>query len=65
LDPDGRIVEFGNNKGTDSYNDEYFINQNDCIRCNACLEVCPTGCISVQKVSRCVTKSDATEPIPV
>ncbi len=34
---------------------EYYINQQDCIRCNACLEVCPAKCISVQKVSRCVT----------
>ncbi len=30
---------------------EYYINQADCIRCNACLEVCPVRCISVQKVS--------------
>lgn len=29
----------------------YSIDQTDCIRCNACLEVCPTRCISVQKVS--------------
>jgi len=30
----------------------YWIHQEDCIRCNACLEVCPVKCISVQKVSR-------------
>ncbi|MBT3192230.1 MAG: FAD-dependent oxidoreductase [Verrucomicrobia bacterium] len=30
---------------------EYHINSADCIRCNACLEVCPVSCISVQKVS--------------
>lgn len=30
---------------------EYYINQEDCIRCNACLEVCPAKCICVQKVS--------------
>ena len=29
----------------------YWINQEDCIRCNACREVCPVDCISVQKVS--------------
>lgn len=29
----------------------YWIHQEDCIRCNACLEVCPVQCINVQKVS--------------
>ncbi len=29
----------------------YWIHQADCIRCNACLEVCPTNCISVQRVT--------------
>ncbi len=37
---------------------EYYINQADCIRCNACLEVCPVKCISVQKVSRRVAPRD-------
>jgi NAD-dependent dihydropyrimidine dehydrogenase PreA subunit len=32
----------------------YWVHQEDCIRCNACLEVCPVDCISVQKVSRAV-----------
>lgn len=35
----------------DAARHDYFINQADCIRCNACLEVCPVKCISVQKVS--------------
>ena len=30
---------------------DYFINQEDCIRCDACLQVCPVQCIDVQKVS--------------
>jgi formate dehydrogenase major subunit len=30
---------------------DYFINSEDCIRCNACLEVCPVQCIDVQMVS--------------
>lgn len=30
---------------------DYFINQEDCIRCDACLQVCPVRCIDVQKVS--------------
>jgi NADPH-dependent glutamate synthase beta subunit-like oxidoreductase/NAD-dependent dihydropyrimidine dehydrogenase PreA subunit len=35
----------------------YYIDQEDCIRCNACLEVCPTRCISVQKVTRVETQN--------
>jgi NADPH-dependent glutamate synthase beta subunit-like oxidoreductase/NAD-dependent dihydropyrimidine dehydrogenase PreA subunit len=30
---------------------DYFINQENCIRCDACLVVCPVQCIDVQKVS--------------
>ena len=40
----------------DSFNMKYFINQEDCIRCNKCLEVCPVDCISVQKVSLATIK---------
>lgn len=29
-----------------------WINQNDCIRCGACLRACPTGAIELQKVCR-------------
>jgi NADPH-dependent glutamate synthase beta subunit-like oxidoreductase/ferredoxin len=29
-----------------------YINQEDCIRCNACVDACPVDCISIQKVSR-------------
>ncbi len=29
-----------------------WINQEDCIRCNACVDACPVDCISIQKVSR-------------
>ena len=64
-DSAGRIVGFENEPGTDDYRFEYFINQEDCIRCNACLEVCPTECISVQKVSRCVTRSEDSAPVPI
>ena len=28
-----------------------WINQEDCIRCNACVDACPVNCISIQKVS--------------
>jgi NADPH-dependent glutamate synthase beta subunit-like oxidoreductase/NAD-dependent dihydropyrimidine dehydrogenase PreA subunit len=30
---------------------DYFIDQENCIRCDACLQVCPVQCIDVQKVS--------------
>ena len=29
-----------------------WINQEDCIRCNACVDACPVDCISIQRVSR-------------
>ncbi len=30
-----------------------YINQEDCIRCNACVDACPVDAISIQRVSRC------------
>ncbi|MFT5239058.1 MAG: glutamate synthase (NADPH/NADH) small chain [Candidatus Promineifilaceae bacterium] len=53
-DADGIVTGIEEQKGAIDYNAEYFINQAECIRCNACLEVCPTECITVQKVSGCV-----------
>jgi len=43
---------------------DYVINQEECIRCDACLRVCPVHCIDVQKVSRVTVpdKSPATGP---
>jgi NADPH-dependent glutamate synthase beta subunit-like oxidoreductase/NAD-dependent dihydropyrimidine dehydrogenase PreA subunit len=29
-----------------------YINQEDCIRCGACVDACPVDCISIQKVTR-------------
>jgi len=49
-DEQDRIVGYDEAVEDVDYNAEYFINQKDCIRCNACLEVCPTQCISVQRV---------------
>ena len=37
-----------------------YINQEDCIRCNACVEACPVDCISVQKVSLQTVTTDNT-----
>ncbi|MDA1044259.1 MAG: FAD-dependent oxidoreductase [Verrucomicrobia bacterium] len=53
-DDDGCFVGFDQQVGPINYNAEYFIQQSECIRCNACLEVCPTECITVQKVTGCV-----------
>jgi NADPH-dependent glutamate synthase beta subunit-like oxidoreductase/NAD-dependent dihydropyrimidine dehydrogenase PreA subunit len=53
LDDQGRIQGWEPPRETRfDYSADFYINQEDCIRCNACLEVCPTQCISVQKVSR-------------
>jgi len=48
---DGEITGFERAKGSE---DTFliYINQEDCIRCNACVDACPVDCISIQKVSR-------------
>lgn len=50
-DGSGVIVGFDRAQNTEETKMIY-INQEDCIRCNACVEACPVDCISVQKVSR-------------
>jgi len=50
-DADGAITGFKRAKGTDDTK-FIWINQEDCIRCNACVDVCPVDCISIQKVSK-------------
>lgn len=50
-DTNGSIVDFVRAEGSEDTNLIY-INQEDCIRCNACVEACPADCISIQKVSR-------------
>ena len=52
-DGQGRITGWDQRDGhllPESPGFQYWIHQEDCIRCNACLEVCPVKCISVQKV---------------
>ena len=53
-DDTGNVTGYDAQTGPVDYDAEYFINQAECIRCNACLEVCPTECITVQKVTGCV-----------
>lgn len=46
-----RIVGYEPSTSSRDYNMLY-IDQNECIRCGACLDVCPVECISLQKVNR-------------
>ncbi|MFW5803134.1 MAG: FAD-dependent oxidoreductase, partial [Verrucomicrobiota bacterium] len=50
-DGEGRIVDWEEAAGTD---ETYliWINQFDCIRCGACVDVCPVDAISLQKTNR-------------
>lgn len=49
-DEAGRITGYERSTSSRDYN-LLFIDQNECIRCGACAEVCPVECISLQKVS--------------
>ena len=48
--PAGEITGFKRATGSDDTRLIY-INQEDCIRCGACVDACPVDCISIQKVS--------------
>jgi NAD-dependent dihydropyrimidine dehydrogenase PreA subunit len=48
---DNEIIGFNRATGTEDTTLIY-INQEDCIRCNACVEACPVDAISVQCVNR-------------
>lgn len=54
---EGEIVGFERADGSE---DKYliYINQEDCIRCGACVDACPADCISIQKVSLAVEPLD-------
>jgi NADPH-dependent glutamate synthase beta subunit-like oxidoreductase/ferredoxin len=58
-DEQGVIVGFERAQSTEETKMIY-INQEDCIRCNACVQACPVDCISVQKVSRKTFTKDGT-----
>ena len=46
----GRITGFDASESHRDYNMLY-LDQNECIRCGACVEVCPVDCITLQKVT--------------
>ena len=50
-DAEGRTLDYRIAEGSEDTKFIY-INQEDCIRCGACVNACPVGCISVQKVCR-------------
>jgi len=50
--PEGEITGFVRSKNSEETNLIY-INQEDCIRCGACVNACPVDAISLQRVSRC------------
>ena len=54
-DDDDRILGYKRSESSMDYNLLY-IDQNECIRCGACVDVCPVDCISLQKVSKKTVK---------
>lgn len=66
-DSHDRIVGFTRAKSSETTK-LIWINQADCIRCNACVEACPVDAISVQKVSKRTLRAadqTATVDLPV
>lgn len=49
-DEQGRITGYAPSKTRKDYNLLY-LDQSECIRCGACVEVCPVDCITLQKVT--------------
>lgn len=56
-DAEGRTVDFEIARTSEETRFIY-INQQDCIRCHACVQACPVDCISVQKVSKATVTCD-------
>jgi formate dehydrogenase major subunit len=48
-DPDGRVTGYHEVAGGPEYN-QLYIDASECIRCNACLEVCPVDCIHIRRI---------------
>ena len=45
----GRVTGYKEVEGGPEYN-QLYIDPSDCIRCNACLEVCPVDCIHIRRI---------------
>ena len=60
-DDDGRITGYEPSTSSRDYN-MLFIDQNECIRCGACADVCPVECIPLQKVSLKTVKTAEVTP---
>ncbi|MEM7192292.1 MAG: FAD-dependent oxidoreductase [Pseudomonadota bacterium] len=59
--PRGEIVGYNRVRPGETnslYFNSLYIDQTQCIRCGACEEVCPTGAISIQKVSKVPATTD-------
>ncbi|HMP77383.1 MAG TPA: FAD-dependent oxidoreductase [Kiritimatiellia bacterium] len=66
-DSQDRIVGYTRAKNSETTK-LIWINQADCIRCNACVEACPVDAISVQRVNKRTIRADdrtATIDLPV
>ncbi len=57
-DDAGCITGYKRSSSSLDYNMLY-IDQNECIRCGACADICPVECIPLQKVSKKVVPKDA------
>jgi formate dehydrogenase major subunit len=60
-DDAGKVVDYEIAAGSED-TQYIYINQEDCIRCGACVNACPVNCISVQKVSKAAFNCNQTEP---
>lgn len=60
---EGQIVDFERSLGSEDTHLIY-INQEDCIRCNACVDACPVDCISIQKVSHAEVVCGVRQHVP-
>ncbi|HMP90499.1 MAG TPA: FAD-dependent oxidoreductase [Kiritimatiellia bacterium] len=48
-DNEGRVTGYQEVDGGPEYN-QLYIDANECIRCNACVEVCPVDCIHIRRI---------------
>ncbi len=62
-DDQGRVVGWQLARTADEVH-LIWINQQDCIRCGACVAACPVDCISLQKVSLATQASPGPESLP-